>query len=272
MRKQISLLLHADSSLSDTAATDTSLLDLAKFILDSFKQNGFDKFIPFSLNSLDPSVLLSAFTHKSAVNEISLLQQDYERLEFLGDAVLDLVMVHILMDKFPTLAEGDLSKLRASLVNEKALAHLSIFFGFDRLTLMGKGEWRSKGYLRSSVLSDVWEACLALIYLQSGIEKTIIFYKNCLKAYEQQQGSLLDIQRLDSFDPKSQVHELCAKAGIPYPEYVSEELASGDFRVSAIVKGKKFGPLAGPSKKNIIKQLAYQILNENLFKGENNAH
>ncbi len=112
-----------------------------------------------------------ALTHKSHVNEIPDQEIECnERHEFLGDAVLDLVISHLLIDRFADRNEGDLSKLRASIVNEKALARLARSFDIGKYLLLGKGEERSAGRQKSSILANTYEAILAAVYLDGGFD------------------------------------------------------------------------------------------------------
>lgn len=112
-----------------------------------------------------------ALTHKSHVNEIPEQRiENNEIYEFLGDAVLDLVISHLLITRFIDRNEGDLSKLRASIVNEKALAKLARSFDIGSYLLLGKGEERSEGREKSSILANTYEAILAAIYLDGGFK------------------------------------------------------------------------------------------------------
>ncbi len=117
-----------------------------------------------------------ALTHKSHINEMSDREihdqgiESNERHEFLGDAVLDLVISHLLIDRFIDSNEGELSKLRASIVNEKALAKLARSFDIGKYLLLGKGEERTKGRQKSSILANTYEAILAAVYLDGGFK------------------------------------------------------------------------------------------------------
>lgn len=117
----------------------------------------------------EPLLLVNAFTHRSYANENpSLSCQDNERLEFLGDAVLQLCVSDLLMKHFPDFTEGQLSKTRAALVNEQSLAALGRRFGLGNHLLLGKGEEASGGRGKTSLIADAFEAIIAAVYLDGG--------------------------------------------------------------------------------------------------------
>jgi ribonuclease III len=124
----------------------------------------------------DIRLLDHALTHRSFVHEnLALSCQDNERLEFLGDAVLQLCISDILMKKYPSHMEGVLSKLRASVVNEKPLAELASRYHIGEALLLGRGEENSGGRKKPSLLSNAFEAVIAAIYLDGGFYKTYAF-------------------------------------------------------------------------------------------------
>jgi ribonuclease III len=124
----------------------------------------------------DKNLLDTALTHRSFVNENpSLACHDNERLEFLGDAVLELCVSDLLMKKFPDYTEGQLSQLRASVVNEQPLANLAKNFKIGDYLLLGKGEESSGGRTKPSLLSNTLEALLAAIYLDSSFQEVSEF-------------------------------------------------------------------------------------------------
>lgn len=122
----------------------------------------------------DRAVALSALTHKSYTNEHPEEgSADNERLEFLGDAVIDLAISDRLMAKFPLAAEGELTELRALIVSEPGLSRVARKMGLGDILLLGRGEELSGGGDRSSVLADGLEAVLAAVYLSSGLPKVL---------------------------------------------------------------------------------------------------
>jgi ribonuclease-3 len=124
----------------------------------------------------NPARLVSALCHSSYVNEQSLPNMvSNERLEFLGDAVLNLAISHLLMHRFPDLAEGELSRNRARLVNETRLAAIAREIGIGPHLLLGKGEELTEGRDKNSILADAVEAIIAAIYLDGGFAAAFAF-------------------------------------------------------------------------------------------------
>jgi ribonuclease-3 len=115
--------------------------------------------------------LAESLRHSSFVNEnLDLDIQDNERLEFLGDAVLNLVVGHMLMVRYPDLKEGDMSKMRANLVNESQLASIAQEMNLGSYLQLGKGEIQTKGWEKPSILANTFEAVIAAIYLDGGFD------------------------------------------------------------------------------------------------------
>ncbi len=127
----------------------------------------------YTITFQNKALLAQAFTHSSYVNEHHKGRiEDNERLEFLGDAVLELLVSHYLYDRFKTLSEGELTKYRANIVCEPALYHFATKLGLDEFVMLGKGEERTGGRMRQALLADVFEAFLGAIYLDKGIEES----------------------------------------------------------------------------------------------------
>ncbi|BCS98276.1 ribonuclease 3 [Desulfoluna limicola] len=119
----------------------------------------------------DRSFLVTALMHSSYVNEQSdAILEDNERLEFLGDAVLNLVIGDALMHNFPELNEGNLSRMRSNLVNETQLAEIARQLDLGLFICLGKGESQTNGRDKNSILSDVLEAVIAAVYLDGGFD------------------------------------------------------------------------------------------------------
>ena len=119
----------------------------------------------------DIGLLREALQHSSYVNEQSDPSlEDNERLEFLGDAVLDLVITHILMNHFPQTREGDLSRMRATIVNEPQLAAVAQSLNLGDHLLLGRGETLAHGQEKRSILADALEAVIAAVYLDGGLQ------------------------------------------------------------------------------------------------------
>lgn len=122
--------------------------------------------------------LIAALRHSSYVNEQSSADlASNERLEFLGDAVLNLAVSHLLMTQYPDLAEGDLSRNRANLVNELQLARIARKINLGPHLLLGKGEALTDGREKNSILADTTEAIIAAIYLDGGFDAAFAFVK-----------------------------------------------------------------------------------------------
>ncbi|MDA8141442.1 MAG: ribonuclease III [Desulfobacteraceae bacterium] len=124
----------------------------------------------------DPSLLEEALRHSSFVNEQGAAElRDNERLEFLGDAVLNLAIGRLLMDAYPQLREGDLSRIRANLVNETQLANLARGLALGQYIQLGKGESQTGGHEKNSILANAMEAVIAAIYIDGGFDEAFAF-------------------------------------------------------------------------------------------------
>lgn len=126
-----------------------------------------------SFNDLD--ILAEALTHRSYLNEHKSARAHNERLEFLGDAVLELIVTHFLFEKFPAKPEGDLTAYRAALVNTYSLADTAEELGLNDMLLLSKGEARDTGRARQIILANAFEAVLGAIYLDQGYEAAAAF-------------------------------------------------------------------------------------------------
>jgi len=159
--------------------------------------------------------LVESLRHSSFVNEnLELDIQDNERLEFLGDAVLNLVVGHMLMHRYPDLKEGDLSKMRANLVNESQLASIAQKMDLGSYLQLGKGEIQTKGWEKPSILSNTFEAVVSAVYLDGG-------YNAAFKFIHDHFSFLLDatVMSTVNHDYKSQVQELVQMKQQKMPVY-----------------------------------------------------
>lgn len=155
----------------------------------------------------DPQILSRALTHRSHSTE------NYERLEFLGDAVLDMVLSETLYNQFQELEEGKLSRIRAHLVNQKALAAIARDIELDKHLILGKGE-RSTGKNRDSILSDSLEALIGSVYIDGGFEEVQTIIQ---KLFHEM---IRDINSDDLFiDSKSALQEALQKNNMELPRY-----------------------------------------------------
>ena len=157
---------------------------------------------------LRSSLFKRAMTHRSASGKHN------ERMEFLGDSVLGLVISNELYTNLPEASEGYLSRLRASLVNESVLAELSTELELGELLNLGTGEVRSGGVNRKSILADALEALIASVYLDQGMEATTAFV---IAVYGTRLKSLPQEDELK--DPKSRLQEYLQSKGHNVPEY-----------------------------------------------------
>ena len=160
----------------------------------------------------DGDLLVRALTHRSYANELAL-GENYERLEFLGDAVLAVIAAEWLFQRFPTHAEGDLSKLKSHVVSEPVLARHARSLGVGEVLRLGVGEARSGGRDKSSLLADSLEAILGAAYLDGGLEPSRALVEGMLE------GALAGYNPTVLGDPKTRLQEFAQAQGWALPEY-----------------------------------------------------
>lgn len=208
----------------------------------------------------DQQLLALALTHRSYANE-HRLSRNNERLEFLGDAVLNLIISEHLVRISPGSTEGDLSRIRASVVSEPALASIARGIGLGGYLLLGRGEDQSGGRDKDSVLSDSMEALLAAVYLDAGKEQAEQFV---LRFFSSLVGAALETQ--SASDHKTELQELCQERLKVLPEYriVSESGPDHQkqFTVEISVKGAAYGRGSGRSKKEAEQRAAREALEQ----------
>jgi len=156
----------------------------------------------------DPALLERALTHRSAAAE------NYERLEFLGDAVLEYVISSELFHRYPLCKEGDLSRLRATLVKGETLAEIAQRLELGEYLRLGAGELKSGGFRRTSILADALEAIFGAISLEGGFE---VVRSVILRLYEPCFASLPGLEQLK--DPKTRLQEFLQSRKLPLPNY-----------------------------------------------------
>jgi ribonuclease-3 len=156
----------------------------------------------------DPTLLEQALTHRSAA------ARNNERLEFLGDALINFLVAEALYAARPLAPEGDLSRLRASLVCEESLARLAEPLQLGDLLKLGPGELKSGGFRRDSILADALEAIVGAVYLDGGFDAT---RSVCLALFAAALGELPDAETLK--DAKTRLQELLQGQGRPLPRY-----------------------------------------------------
>lgn len=211
----------------------------------------------------DEHLLIKALTHRSIVSEVRCFKlKSYERLEFLGDALLDLLVSERLMKDFLTLSEGELSKFRSTLVNEETLSEMATHFGLERFLILGRGERASGGSERASVRADIVESLLGAIYLDEGhadFDYMRGIFERLISAFETPGHKYFDLARLDHFDPKTTLQERTMRALNMLPDYHSSETSSG-FEVSISLKGRPLSKAQETSKRRASKEAAKEAL------------
>jgi ribonuclease-3 len=161
----------------------------------------------------DPDLFAAALTHRSAAGP------NNERLEFLGDAVLNLVIADRLYREFPDASEGDLSRLRARIVSSEPLALVAQELSLGDALQMGSGELRSGGFRRQSILADAFEAVCGALFLDGGLQAAARFIERCFDAH------IAALPAPESLkDAKTRLQELLQARGIALPRYVVERI------------------------------------------------
>jgi ribonuclease III len=217
----------------------------------------FQKRIGFEFK--DIKLLKQAFTHSSYVNEHRKKPyEDNERLEFLGDAVLELTVSQFLYKKYPMMSEGELTKLRAAVVCEPSLVAFANELLFGQLVLLGKGEEMTGGRARPALLADVFEAFIGALFLDKGIEAVIEFLEKIVFP-KINAGAFSHVM-----DFKSQLQELVQRDGAGAIEYkVLHEKGpahSREFVSRVSLNGDELGTGTGRSKKEAEQHAAQMAL------------
>ncbi|MFQ5580558.1 MAG: ribonuclease III [Nitrospiria bacterium] len=197
----------------------------------------------------EPALLRHALTHKSYLNENREKDvEDNERLEFLGDSVLGLIISDVLMERFPEASEGDLSKMKARIVSEETLARIAKGIDLGSFLYLGKGEERTLGREKPSLLSDAMESVIAAVYLDKGF---VPVREVVLKQF----NPYLKEVPLSKFasDYKTELQEKCQKRFGTLPVYVVVQESGPDhqkrFEIEIRINDMPYGVSAGNSKK-----------------------
>lgn len=164
------------------------------------------KKLEYSFNNIE--LLNEALTHRSYA------AKNNERLEFLGDGILNFVIAHELFKQYPDVQEGDLSRLRANLVNKESLAIIANQLQLGDVIRLGSGELKSGGFRRPSILADAVESILGAVYCDGGFEPCRALI---VRLYTSRLASPTDLQSLK--DPKTQLQELLQSRRFPLPDY-----------------------------------------------------
>ncbi len=213
-------------------------------------------------------LLILALTHRSSQSRPG--QAHNEKLEFLGDAVLGLAMSDLLMARFPNASEGDLSKMRASLVNARVLATKATALSLGQWLLLGGGEERSGGREKPSILASAYEAVLGAVYLDGGFGPAHELVARHFAADLEEKSHVI------SFDNKTRLQEITQKIFKETPIYTVVETRGPDherqFVSQVSIAGKLYGRGAGPNKKSADQAAAFATLgmlqNENEERSE----
>jgi ribonuclease-3 len=207
----------------------------------------------------DEALLRLALTHPSVAHERGAGTPHNQRLEFLGDAVLQLALTAKLYEQFPHLGEGPLTKARAHLVNRRTLAEKGQCLGLGHHLYLSRGEELTGGRERPSALADAYEALLGAIYLDGGFEAARAFV---VAQFQEQFAQMEGAPNLDN--PKGELQELLQAASAEPPYYQLESVSGPDhdrvFECSVVHQGVELGRGIGKSKKEAESRAAQQAL------------
>lgn len=231
--------VHGLRSLSSGEVPVTAHRDLREI------ESASDLALRLGLKFAHPALLTRALTHRSYVNEHPEVQEDNERLEFLGDAVLDFIVGAWVFNRFPEMPEGDLTKVRSALVRNERLAAFARQFELGRAMRLGRGELGSGGRDRDGLLGSTFEAVIGALYLDSGLDAVEAWMKPVLEAAR---STVLD----EIQDPKSQFQEWTQSEKIGTPVYRVTGTSGPDhakmFEMDVLVGDRVYGHGRGPSK------------------------
>jgi ribonuclease-3 len=201
----------------------------------------------------DAQLLELALTHRSYAYESGGLPTN-ERLEFLGDSVLGVVVTDALYHRYPDLPEGNLAKLRSAVVSARALAVQARRLGLGEFIRLGRGEETTGGRDKSSILADTFEAILGAVYLDLGIE---VSRELILRLLDEQLAEAAELGA--GLDWKTSLQELTAEFGIGVPTYAIEESGPDHakrFEAQVVLANKHYGHGTGSNKKEAEQQAA----------------
>lgn len=216
----------------------------------------------FQIDFSDPSLIITALKHRSYLN---VTNEDRvasnERLEFLGDAVLDLIVTQYLYRKFPKRTEGQLSKIKSILVSKPVLAEVAMDLSLGNLLLINRGEEKTGGRRRQSILADTFEAIIGAIYLDKGLPVTEEFvHKHLLSKFKK----IMQVELYKNY--KSVLLEYAQAQSNQLPEYrvLKEEGPDHDkrFVIGVYLDGKKVGEGSGKSKKTAEQEAARRAIDQ----------
>lgn len=212
-----------------------------------------------SLTFSDWLILSRALTHRSYLNEHPDALEDNERLEFLGDAILDFIVGAWLYNRYPEMQEGELTRLRSALVHTEQLAEFARDLQIGQALKLGRGELQAGGRERSALLCDVFEAVIGAIYLDQGLEAVETFLSPLLNLAVDD----ILLNHKDE-DPKSQLQEWAQAQGFSAPTYITRNISGPDhsriFEVDVQVGKTILASGSGRSKQAATKDAAKKAL------------
>ena len=200
----------------------------------------------------NPALLMQALMHRSFSGN------NNERLEFLGDGVLNFIIAHQLYQRFPKLAEGDLSRLRAALVKESTLSEIAFSLNIGDALKLGEGELKSAGWRRPSILADALEAIIGAVYVDGGFQPAEILV---LKLYAEKLA-IIDPKIIDK-DAKSQLQEYLQGRKIELPDYkvvsIEGEAHAQTFKMECVIEKLNITTIGEGTSRRIAEQHAAQL-------------
>ncbi len=222
---------------------------------DAENASSLNERLGLSFSSL--SLLTRALTHRSYANEHPGGVEDNERLEFLGDAVLDFIVGEWAFNRFPEMKEGNLTRIRSSLVKNEQLAKIARRLQLGPALRLGRGEKSSGGHLRDSLLGSVFEALIGALYVDSGIDKVKQFVHPLLDQFK---DSILEGVQ----DPKSHLQEITQSLKLGTPRYRVAQISGPDhartYEMEVEIDGEIKGRGTGSSKNTAEREAAKDAL------------
>ena len=218
------------------------------------EQHELEEAIGYSFSNA--GLLAQALTHSSYAHERHLTNADNERLEYLGDAVLELVTSEFLYGKYPECPEGELTRIRAALVCEVSLNETAVGLDLGNFIRMAHGEEKTGGRKRKSILSDAVEAMIGAMYLDGGYEPAKAFIHRFVLVNTEKKALFHDAKSLLQEETQGRgmgraVYEIIDQSG---PDHAKT------FRVAVYVQGEKMGEGEGHTKKDAEKEASYVAL------------
>jgi len=218
----------------------------------------YNKFQDIKRNFNNQNIIEEALTHKSWVNEHPGIRDHNERLEFLGDAILEFVVSKEIFIKFPKKKEGFLTALRAKLVNTTSLSQTAKELDLGKELFLSKGEEETGGRENPSLLADTVEAVIGAIFIDKGLEEAENFIRSYILS------KIQDMIKQPLKDPKSRLQEKVQAKGLPTPKYVVVSESGPDhqktFVVKVMVKDKHIAKGFGRSKSEAEQKAAQEAL------------